>query len=126
MSFKRKLCVLTAETDQSFRGSTLSAFLRREGHRVIFAGSAGAAIALAATRQCDLVISDTHLVDASGLSLMYALKSLHKIRGIAMINGEAADEIAKAKAAGFDRIVPKPLNESLLRIAIEELTATPE
>jgi CheY-like chemotaxis protein len=126
MSSKKKLCVLAVETNQSFRGSTLLAFLRREGHRVIFAGSAGAAIALAATGQCDLVISDTHLVDASGLSLMYSLKSLHKIKGIAMINGEAADEIAKAKAAGFDRIVPKPLNKNLLRIAIEELTATPE
>jgi CheY-like chemotaxis protein len=122
MSSKKTLCVLAVEADESLSRSALLSFLQAEGYRVLFARSAGAAVALAATGQCNLVISDTHLPDTSGLHLMHALKAQHKLKGIAMINGEVAKEIAAAKAAGFDRIVPKPLNAKLLRLAIEELT----
>jgi CheY-like chemotaxis protein len=125
MPSKKTLCILAVETDQSFRRSALISFLQREGYRVLFARSSGAALALAATGQCDLIISDTALTDGNGLSLMQTLKSQHGLKGIAMTNGALAREIADAKAAGFDRIVPKPLNEKLLRIAIEELTAPP-
>jgi DNA-binding response OmpR family regulator len=122
MSAKKTLCVLAVETDPSFAPSVLLSFLQREGHRVLYARSAGAAQAMAGAVLCDLIISDTHLPDASGLHLMHALKAKHKLKGIAMMNGEPAKDYADAKAAGFDRIVPKPLNEKLLRIAIEELT----
>jgi CheY-like chemotaxis protein len=125
ISSKEPLCILVVEADQSLSRSALLSFLQREGYRVLFARSAGAAVALAATGRCNLIISDTHLADASGLHLMHAVKAQHKLKGIAMINGEVAKEIAGAKAAGFDRIVPKPLNEKLLRIAIEELTIDP-
>jgi CheY-like chemotaxis protein len=125
MSSKKTICVLAVEADESLSRSALLSFLQREGYRVLFARSAGGAVALAATGRCNIVISDTHLPDASGLHLMHALKAQHKLKGIAMINGEVAKEIAAAKAAGFDRIVPKPLNKKLLRLAIEELTADP-
>ncbi|MDB5303444.1 MAG: sensor hybrid histidine kinase [Phycisphaerales bacterium] len=125
MSLKKTLCVLAVETDQSFNRSVLLSFLQREGYRVLYARTAGAALALAATGECDLIVSDTILPNVSGLNLMHALKARHGLKGIAMMNEASAKDIADAKAAGFDRIVPKPLNEKLLRIAIEELTAAP-
>ncbi|MDB5290528.1 MAG: sensor hybrid histidine kinase [Phycisphaerales bacterium] len=120
MASKKPVCVLAVEFDRSF-SSALMSFLHRDGYTVRIARSSGAALALAAAGDCDLVISEIPLPDGTAASLMRTLKSQYGLKGIALCNGLPADDMAAAKAAGFDRIVPKPLNINLLKLAIEEL-----
>lgn len=95
--------------------------LERDGHRVFPAGSASAALAIAGTQSCDLLISDIGLPGTSGLDLMREIRRLHGWPGIALSGYGMPSDLEDSKAAGFDVHLVKPIKIGSLRRAVHDL-----
>jgi signal transduction histidine kinase/ActR/RegA family two-component response regulator len=117
------LRVLLVEDNPDSR-EALSRLLRGEGFAIETAGDVHSAIALAGSRDFDVLISDIGLPDGSGLDVMRTLRDRGggPIAGIA-ISGYGQDEdIRLSREAGFAAHLVKPLkirelSASILRAA---------
>ena len=99
----------------------LTQVLRRLDCEVSPANTVRAATTAAGQQRFDLVVSDLGLPDGSGLDLMRELRDLYGLTGVALTGYDAAEDIAKARAAGFVAHLTKPVNlkdlEAVLRRA---------
>jgi len=86
----------------------------------------GRSLALAATQEFDLVISDLGLPDGTGIQLMQTLRSRHGLRGIALTGYGMEDDIARAREAGFISHLIKPVQFSELRTVLSSLAGSGE
>lgn len=110
--------------DHRETASLLRRLFEMEGYSVLVAVSAAEAAELAARRGCDLVISDVALPDRSGLDLMRELRDRHGLRGIAVSGFTAPADAARARDAGFQRFLGKPVEFKTLVRAVRELIAS--
>ena len=94
--------------------------LRKRGYEVKTAGDAEAALEAAEAGDLDLVISDIHLPDRSGLELMRELKAAHDMKGIALTGSGDAEDVRGSIEAGFAKHLVKPVLPEQLEEAIEE------
>jgi len=125
MSEPRKYRILIVE-DHADSAVMLTRLLKRSGYDVQTTSKVADALATAdeefsAGRPFDLVVSDLGLPDATGYELMSQLREKHQLRGIALSGYSQADDLRKAKEAGFSRHLTKPLDFDKLRAAITEL-----
>jgi len=90
----------------------LSRLLRGKGHQVTTASCVAAALAAAAAHgPFDMVISDLGLPDGSGLDVMrHVLTSHGPVKGIALSGYGREDDIRRAREAGFDSHLTKPID----------------
>ena len=109
--------ILLVEDHEPTR-TTLSRLLRNRGHKVHVAETVGAAKALAATEQFDLVVSDLGLPDGSGHDLMRDLTSSYGLRGIALSGYGMDDDVQRSTRCGFVSHLTKPVEMSQLERAI--------
>ena len=98
--------------------------LERMGCTVHPAASVAEALELAERVRADLVISDIGLPDGSGVELMRELQSKHALRGIALTGFGMEQDIAAAKAAGFDVHLTKPVDARVLREQVQRVLRT--
>ncbi|MGA8654791.1 MAG: response regulator [Chthoniobacterales bacterium] len=91
------------------------------GHRVKTAGSAAAALELAAKEPFELVICDIGLPDSSGYELMKEIKSRYPMKGIAMSGYGMDKDLQKSREAGFSDHIVKPANVAQLERSIRWL-----
>ena len=105
---------------------TLSLLLKRSGYEILEATNVAEALALAATQEFDLVISDLGLPDGTGIQLMQTLRSRHGLRGIALTGYGMEDDIARAREAGFISHLIKPVQFSELRTVLSSLAGSGE
>jgi CheY-like chemotaxis protein len=117
-----RLSLLFVE-DHEATAVIMAKLLRRRGHDVIIAASCAEALALAATRKFDFVISDLGLPDGSGHELMRTLRERHKLTGIALSGSDSEEHIREALASGFVRHFIKPIDIDRLQQALAELAA---
>jgi CheY-like chemotaxis protein len=103
---------------------TVSTTLRRWGCEVATATSVAEALATAAGRAFDLVISDLGLPDGTGLQLMEKLRTEHGLRGIALSGYGMEEDLARSRAAGFIAHLVKPIHLADLRNLLGELPGT--
>jgi CheY-like chemotaxis protein len=96
--------------------------LRLLGHQVTTANGAAAALQAAARETFDLVISDMEMPDGNGFDLMRDLVARRFIKGIAVTGYGAPEDIQRAKDAGFQKYLTKPIDIQVLQAAILELT----
>lgn len=115
-----KLRILLAEDHDDTRVS-MTHLLRRSGHTVTAAESAGKALDLAAAGKFDLVISDLGLPDQSGLDLMRQLRDAYGLIGIAVSGYGMEEDIQRSREAGFVHHLTKPIHMERLREIIRHI-----
>lgn len=97
--------------------------LRRQGHEVSTASSAAEAVAVVQQQPVDLLVSDIRLPDRSGVELMHELRPGLALGGIALTG--AADErmVEACLAAGYARLLVKPIDPERLLEAVAATVA---
>jgi CheY-like chemotaxis protein len=108
--------ILLVEDHDPTRES-LKDLLEQWGYRVMAAASAEEALAMAGP-PIDLVISDLGLPNQNGFDLMRVLKATYGYRGIALSGLGTDADIARARAAGFERHLSKPVTAEELDDAL--------
>ena len=104
----------------------LHTVLERSGANVQDAGSAREALALLNNSTVDVVISDLGMPDVDGYAFLRSLRQaegpLHDVPVIALSAFAGESEIRRARAAGFDAYVAKPVDPRDL-VSVVERTA---
>jgi CheY-like chemotaxis protein len=117
----RKLRVLLVEDDADTREITAS-LLGQIHYAVTEAATLTEALAACRRQSFDILISDLHLPDGTGLHLMRRLK-LRKggLSGIVLSGAASPSDIGRAKGAGFSAYLKKPVTFAELRTALAQL-----
>jgi len=101
----------------------LSKILTVRGYIVHTADSLATALALASEADFDVLISDIELPDGSGLELMWRLRSIRPVLGIALSGFGSPEDVEQSRSAGFALHLIKPVDFRRLEQAIQEVTA---
>jgi PAS domain S-box-containing protein len=113
--------VLIVEDDENTR-VVLERLLRARKYKVSAAHSKASAIALAATNNFDVLISDIGLPDGSGYELMCELSKKQEIVGIALTGYGMNEDRERARHAGFATQMTKPIAiDKLERVLLDTL-----
>ena len=105
----------------------LSRLLKLAGHDVRSAGTAVAALRLAADAgACDLVIADVDLPGGASLELMRQVGALYDAAGIAMTADDEEPADPAWRAAGYVVRLRKPLRFREVEAAIREACRVPQ
>ncbi len=96
----------------------LTRLLTRAGHQVFTSNSVAGALAVAATKKIDLVISDLGLPDGTGNDLMEQLRDRHQLSGIALTGYGMEEDLERSRQAGFFTHLIKPVDFNQLRRAV--------
>ena len=108
------LHVLLAE-DDAIVADVLIGMLQAQGHRVVHAGHALAALAEVATRRFDLALIDLDLPGMDGLALARHLRAQKFAQPMVAVTARAdAEAEAQSREAGFDAFLRKPLTGDML------------
>jgi len=93
-------------------------------YEVVTAGCFDSALALAAVRAPDIVVTDVGLPGRDGIALMRELRDRYGAAGIA-VTGHAIDSAATLREAGFIDWMRKPIEFNALLTALAALHAEP-
>ena len=106
--------------DHADTARMMSQLLRSEGHKVRIADSVAAARAQA-DGPFDLVISDIGLPDGTGYDVIREIHARRPVPGIALSGFGTEADVARAREAGFDQHITKPVDFHRLLAAIDQL-----
>jgi two-component system response regulator (stage 0 sporulation protein F) len=110
--------------DQDHIRTLLRLVLEAAGHEVLDASNGRLGLELCREQSADLIVTDLHMPEMSGLELMLELtRSFLNVKVIAMTGGlQHADMINKAKLLGARQTIEKPFEvEELLSAVRYEL-----
>lgn len=116
-------CVLTVDDSPSMR-QLVAATLRGAGFEVVEAACGNEAFEFAKTHRVDLVLTDIHMPDMDGLSLIRALRGLptYRFTPILTLTTESAGEMKQqGKAAGASGWIVKPFDPDQLLQALKKM-----
>jgi signal transduction histidine kinase len=103
----------------------LAMLLRRLSFDVTTASSIKAALAAAAEKRFDLLISDLGLPDGLGYELMRSLRTTIHVRGIALSGYGMSSDLRLSQEAGFAEHLVKPVDLKVLQDTIARVLAAP-
>jgi CheY-like chemotaxis protein len=103
-----KLRILVVE-DQADTAYGLKMYFSEKGHDVRVAMNMRSALALAAEKPFDILLSDLTLPDGNGWDLLRQLRSQGPVRAIAISGYNSAEDLARSEAAGFLMHLAKPV-----------------
>ncbi|TCS98097.1 signal transduction histidine kinase [Tepidimonas ignava] len=114
-------CVLVAE-DHPINRRVVGLLLTKLGHHATFADDGVQAVELARTRDFDLILMDLHMPELDGLQATERIRALPGARGrvpiIALTADVMDDAQTRARAAGMDGFLAKPVQPAQLQAAI--------
>jgi PAS domain S-box-containing protein len=114
----KPLRILLVE-DHADTARIMSRVLKSEGHSVLVAGDVAGALAMAASNELDLLLSDIGLPDGNGWDLMIALRNRGStLPGIALTGWGQDHDVQRSHRAGFSTHLTKPLSLQTLHDAI--------
>lgn len=118
-----KLCVLLVDDDLAAR-DTLMHGLRERDWTVIVAENARDAIVRAADAQPDAIVSELVLTYATEYHFARALKTMvdHDVPLIG-VTGASVEQFARAREAGFDVVLGKPVDAATLDALLRQSLA---
>jgi CheY-like chemotaxis protein len=87
----------------------LARLLAMHGHAVSTAASADEALGEARARRVDLLLSDLDMPVTDGCELLRRIRALYPVRGIAISAHTGKSFAREASAAGYERVLIKPL-----------------
>lgn len=114
--------ILVIERDPHVR-SLEQFFLEKAGYTVEFCDQGGGALALARSVQPIIVVTEILIPGLDGLSVCRALKQDPATRGILVLIFSILAAEDRAREAGADGFLRKPVNDELLIRAVEHLLA---
>jgi len=103
--------------DEEMVCNALTLLLKSEGHHVISADSAEAAMEILAarTQMVALLITDLRLPGMDGVQLIGAAREMHPQLPIIALTAHALDtDLARIRASGVDDVLTKPLHKAAL------------
>ncbi len=103
----------------------MTRLLTRAGHAVTAVGNMADALAAAAAKKFDLVISDLGLPDGTGTELMQQLRQEYGLSGIALSGYGMDEDLARSREAGFVTHLIKPVDFHQLERALREIASSP-
>jgi CheY-like chemotaxis protein len=111
----RPLRILCVE-DNPYGRVVLNTILTELGHRADFVGTGEAAVEAAAGKSYDAVLMDVTLPGIDGLETTRRIRARigSAVRVIGVSGRSSPEEAARARAAGMDDYLPKPLSPSAL------------
>ncbi len=122
-ALRTSLHVLLIE-DDAIVADVLVGMLQAQGHRVVHAAHALAALAEIATRSFDLALIDFDLPGMDGLALARHLRAQAFAQPLVAVTARAdAEAEPQAIEAGFDGFLRKPLTGEMLASTIDALMA---
>jgi len=115
----RALHILCVE-DNPYGRVVLNTILTELGHRADFVGTGEAAVEAAAGKGYDAVLMDVTLPGIDGLEATRRIRARigSGVRVIGVSGRSSAEEAARARAAGMNDYLPKPLSPSALARAL--------
>jgi signal transduction histidine kinase/CheY-like chemotaxis protein len=117
-SVDRPISMLCVDDNFASRTVIEAAFSNWEGLRLRTAGTAKAALAMAAVERPDLLLVDIHLPDRDGCELIPEFRAMMEPGQrlhVAVISADTSPEtMTRVAASGVDRFFPKPLKLSEL------------
>ncbi|HWP35438.1 MAG TPA: response regulator [Thermodesulfobacteriota bacterium] len=116
--------VLVVECDPHVRRLE-RAFLEQQGFSVAFASDGREALAVAARRRPDVVVTEVLVPGLDGLALCRRLKAEPATAGIPVVVLSVLHVEARAREAGADAVLRKPLDDASLVATIQALLAGP-
>lgn len=87
----------------------LKMYFSAKGHDVRVALDVRSALAAAAEKPFDILLSDLALPDGNGWDLLRQLRSQGPVRAIAISGYNSAEDLARSEAAGFLMHLAKPV-----------------
>jgi CheY-like chemotaxis protein len=111
--------------DDPFTLETLMKAVGVFGHQAILAATGSEGLEMALTEKPDLIFTDMRLPDMDGLALIAGLKEKPETVGIPVMILSASpvlDAVDKAKAAGAQMYIEKPLRLQTLNEIIHQYT----
>ena len=112
--------------DEADLVSTYERLLRRQGYRVIAAGSRGAGLAIVEREPLGLLITDMRLTDGDGLDLVRAVRRLPAAPPAIVVTGFGSEASrAAALAAGATAYLAKPFGTSALVSLVQNTLTVP-
>ena len=111
--------VLLVEDHESSR-QAIERVLRNRGYRVTSVATVAAALAAGETGTFEILISDIGLPDGNGYSLLTQLGSRAPQLRIAMTGYGMEDDVRRAREAGFNAHLTKPVTITRLEQALEQ------
>ena len=110
--------------DEADLVTTYERLLRREGLRVVSAGSRHMGLLAVEAQPLSLVIADIRLPDGTGLDIVKAARSLTEPLPVLVATGMALPEARRAAlAAGASAFLTKPFATEAFNRLVRELTA---
>ena len=119
---KGKAIILVVDRDPHVR-ELEAHFLDQAGYTVAFAEDGQTAIAQAQTLLPDIVITEILVPGLDGLALCRKLKADPKTRGTAVVVFSVLTAAGRAKDAGADAFLLKPLSDRILVETVRALLA---
>lgn len=118
---RMSLQVLLIE-DDAIVADVLTGMLQAQGHRVVHAAHALAALVEVATRRFDLALIDLDLPGMDGLALARHLRAQAFTQPMVAVTARAdAETESQSREAGFDGFLRKPLTGDMLAEVIEAM-----
>jgi DNA-binding NtrC family response regulator len=113
--------ILIVEDDQTFR-ETVAEVLRDVGYKVRGARNLKKATKRLTKHKFDLVLTDVHIGNHSGLEVLQVATRTHPDAKIVLMSAHAdPDVVQQAMKSGAAKFLPKPFRVKELLQAIEEL-----
>lgn len=118
-STNQKLNILIVEDSDDY-AELLADLLREHGHSVRTAPSGAEALALIAENIPHTVLLDVGLPDMFGYELAQKIRARYQntIRVIALTGYSGSDELERARSAGCDKLLTKPVPVSEIEAAL--------
>jgi two-component system CheB/CheR fusion protein len=125
-TIQQKRCRILLVDDSAVALKATKIMLELSGHEVHAAATAASAIEAAGDFQPDLVVSDLRLPDMTGYELLRLLKENKSLANTLFIalSGYGDEEAERARQAGFDEYIIKPMDlEAFDRLIVEKRKA---
>ncbi len=118
------VCDVLLVEDDAIVADVLIGMLQVQGHRVVHAAHALAAMTEIKTRSFDIALLDLDLPGMDGLALVHHLRAQGWTLPVIAITARAdSGAESEAKAAGFDVFLRKPLTGETLAVALRDQAA---
>ena len=115
---KRSLRILLVDDDHD-TVTLLVRLLAQSGHRVHAAQCCDTALDLARDSRYDVLLCDLAMRGRDGYEVLKEVRALHPIRAVAITGCGKPETAAKVAEAGFEALLPKPLDMDRLNAVLE-------
>ena len=118
----RRLRILVVE-DHGDTLQALSRLLNHFGHEISVADGAQNALNIIDSKEFDVVLCDIALPDGSGYDVIAQAKRRRPIKAVALTGFGTSEDVERAKEAGFDFHLTKPVDFHELRAVLGQIAA---